>query len=301
MTPPFASAPITRQQIIDRIHAHPLGDETAGQRRNFARLMLGDMAEHERMPRRDLHWPGAGGSIVYFHGGGYAFGSPQTHARIGQALAQRTGLQVLLPAYPLAPEQRWPAQLEAALATVQALAQQPDAGPIVLAGDSAGSHLALVAALALARRGQPLAGLLLLSPNTDRSGLSGTRERSGTEDPMVDDAGDRRLARQCLGDLPDGHIHASPVLDDLSLLPPLYVEAGAGEVLLGDSLILAQRARGAGRAVTLHVQPDGLHMGQLWAPWWPVAQASLARAAAFCRSAVELAASPSPEAPVPGK
>ncbi|AVO50749.1 alpha/beta hydrolase [Melaminivora suipulveris] len=297
--PLFGSSSISRQQIVQRILAHPLGEQAAEQRRNFARLMLGGVAEHGRARRRELHWAGQDGSIVYFHGGGYAFGSPQTHARLGQALARRTGLQVLLPAYPLAPEQRWPAQLDAALDAVQTLAQQPGAGPIVLAGDSAGGHLALVTALELARRGQALAGLLLFSPNTDRSGLSDTRQRSQAEDPMVDEAGDRRLARQCLGDLPDRHPQASPVLDDLTLLPPLYIEAGAGEVLLGDSLILAQRARGAGRAVTLHVQPDGLHMGQLWAPWWPVAQASLMRAQAFCRSVVALAASESPDSPAP--
>lgn len=289
MTGPFAQATVQRAQIVERIRAHPLGDEVAQQRRNFARLVLGDDAA-DGDARGDLRLPGTGGAILYFHGGGYAFGSPRTHARIGHELAARTGLAVLLADYPLAPEHRWPAQLDAALGAAGAL-RESGAGAIVLAGDSAGGHLALVAALALARQGQPAAGLLLLSPNTDRSGLSDTRERSDAEDPMVDDAGDRRLARQCFGDRPDDDPQVSPVLDDLTLLPPLHIEVGAGEVLLGDSLILARRARAAGRAVTLHVQPDGLHMGQLWAPWWPVACASLARAAVFCRTATRQAGS----------
>ncbi len=221
----------------------------------------------------------ANGTIVYLHGGGYAFGSPRTHERIAHGLAERTGLKVLLPAYPLAPEHPWPAQLDTVLEAVRTIR-----GPIVLAGDSAGGHLALVVALELARHGTRVAGLVLFSPNTDRSGLSTTRQTNDRLDPMVDDAGDHDLAKQAFRDLPSEHPHASPVLDDLTLLPPTYLEVGAEEVLLGDSLLLAERARSAGIDITLHVEPDGLHMGQLWAPWWPVATASLDRAAAFVGS-----------------
>lgn len=214
--------------------------------------------------------------IVYLHGGGYVFGSPQTHARIASGLARRTGADVLLPKYPLAPENRWPAQLKLAITA----AKSPGL-PVILAGDSAGGHLALTAALELARLGFPPAGLVLFSPNTDRSGLSQTREVNQDSDPMVDDQDDRDLARLCFGDLPDDHPQVSPLIDDLSLLPPTYIEVGAGEVLLGDSLLLTSRARAAGADAALHIEPDGLHMMQLWAPWWPKAAASLDRAATF--------------------
>jgi acetyl esterase/lipase len=140
--------------------------------------------------------------------------------------------------------------------------------------------LALVAALALARAGRPAAGLMLFSPNTDRSGLSGTRRTNEGRDPMVDDAGDRRLARLCFGDMPGDHPEVSPVLDDLSLLPRTHIEVGAGEVLLGDARALHARARKAGTKVTLHEAESLLHMGQLWAPAWPEARASLDRAMA---------------------
>lgn len=57
-------------------------------------------------------------------------------------------------------------------------------------------------------------------------------------------------------------------------------------MLLGDSLVLADRARAAGAAVTLRVEPRGLHMGQLWSPWWPLANESLARAGRFAVACV---------------
>lgn len=281
---PF-SGPISRDHITARVQAHPLGDRAAVQRTRFAHLVLGERADTEVDAAVDVTFDGEGGTIVYFHGGGYAFGSPLTHARIGRGLAERAGMRVVLPNYPLAPEHLWPAQLDAAMAAVMGIAD-----PVVLAGDSAGGHLALVTALELARHGRNVAGLILFSPNTDRSGLSTTRARNDPLDPMVDDEGDQQLARQCFCDMAVENRHVSPVLDDLTLLPPVYLEAGTDEVLLGDSLALAQRARAAGRAVTMHVQPDGLHMGQLWAPWWPTASASLDRAATFAREVVRGAA-----------
>ncbi len=283
MDAPF-DGPVTREDIHARIQAHPLGDEPEAQRIAFDRLMRGSPSSEatRKVERVDARYgPETHGTIVYLHGGGYVFGSPQTHARVGRGLFERTGLRVLLPAYPLAPESVWPAQRDAVIALVRSLS-----GPVILAGDSAGGHLALVAALELARRSSPVAGLLLFSPNTDRSGLSRTRLRNDPLDPMVDEAGDRKLARRCFGDMPSDHPQVSPVLDDLRRLPPTFLEVGAQEVLLGDSLVLAERARRAGIQVTLHIEPEGLHMGQAWAPWWPVAAASLVRAATFVRSVI---------------
>ena len=194
-------------------------------------------------------------------------------------MADASGLSVRLPAYPLAPEHRWPAQLEFALDLCGAAE-----GPLILSGDSAGGHLALATALALARRGTPVAGLILFSPNTDRSGLSDTRTRNDAQDPMVDDSGDRALAALAFGDRDPRDPELSPVLDDLSLLPPTYVEVGRDEVLLGDSLVLTERAEAAGASIRCRVEEDGLHMGQLWTPWWAGANASLQRAGTFVRS-----------------
>lgn len=270
---PFQGS-IGREAILARIAAHPIEGGPEARRRAFAELVLGDHAPGT--PYDSIRIAGEGGTIVYLHGGGYAFGSPRSHERIGAALAEATGLGVVLPVYPLAPEHPWPVQLEAAVATVE----EAD-GPVVLAGDSAGGHLALVTALELGRRGVDVAGVILFSPNTDRSGLSSTRARNEASDPMVDDEGDTELARQCFGDRPLDDLEVSPLLADLGSLPPLLLEVGRDEVLLDDSLLLAEAARAAGVPVTLHVEPEGLHMMQLWAPWWDVAAASLERAATF--------------------
>ena len=273
MPGPFGGS-VGRDEIRVRIGRHPIEGDPDARRRAFAELVLGDGAPHAT--DEAVRFAGEGGTIVYFHGGGYAFGSPHTHARIGHALFEATGLSVVLPSYPLAPEHPWPAQRDAAVSAFEAAA-----GPVVLAGDSAGGHLALVTALEMRRRGADVAGLLLFAPNTDRSGRSTTRAKNEASDPMVDDEGDHELARQCFGDRPLDDLEVSPLLARLDLLPPLHLEVGDGEVLLDDTVLLADAARAAGVDVTLHVEPGGLHMMQLWAPWWPVAATSLERAGAF--------------------
>ena len=299
---------ITRDDIVARIKSIDLGDTPDEMRCNFARLVLGDALDPYDEPggSRCLGAPviegldgltvlphvdplATGGAeryapdrqVMWLHGGGYVFGSPETHLRPAAHLAQLTGTPVLLPRYPLAPEHSWPAPLE----HVVGIAKRAAAGGvrIALAGDSAGGHLALVAALRLAREGTPVSALALMSPNTDRTGLNDTRGAMDDADPMVSDADDRALARKAFGDMPDDHPHVSPGLDDLALLPPTHVEVGDPEALLGDSLVLAERMRNTGAMLTLHVEPDFLHMGQLWTPWWPKAGASLERIATHLR------------------
>jgi acetyl esterase/lipase len=276
-----------REAIAARIAAHPLEGTPREMRDAFEAL-----ADWDAIPLPEdvtvetlsdgsmrVSGPGGGPEIVWFHGGGYVFGGPRTHLRPAAYLASK-GARVTLPAYPLAPESAWPAQRDAALAAI------PEDPVPVLAGDSAGGHLALVVAMALGRRGKPPPALLLFSPNTDRSGLSDTRQGNEGTDPIVDDAGDRALARMCFGGMHDDDPEVSPVLDDLKLLPPTHVEVGAEEVLLGDARVLAGRARAAGAEVTLNEVPGLLHMGQLWAPAWDLAAASLDRALAFAETQV---------------
>nr|WP_281494125.1 alpha/beta hydrolase [Jannaschia sp. S6380] len=213
--------------------------------------------------------------VVWFHGGGYVFGAPATHSRIGRYLADTHGLAVHLPRYRLAPEHPWPAQLDDALSAI------PDGPTPILAGDSAGGHLALVTALRMARDGRAPRALLLFSPNTDRTEQSGTRRSMEDGDPMVDDAADRRLARMCFGDRDPADVQVSPLLDDLSRLPPTWIEVGTPEVLLDDARLLHARGQAAGADIGIAVTPGLLHMAQIWAPWWDEACRSLDRAAAF--------------------
>ncbi|MGR3496070.1 alpha/beta hydrolase fold domain-containing protein [Citreimonas sp.] len=212
---------------------------------------------------------GEGPEIIWFHGGGYVFGSPETHAILARMLAAH-GFRVILPAYRRAPEHPWPSMLLDALSVVDA------SGDAILAGDSAGGHLAL--SVALRRR---VKGLALVSPNTDRTGLSTTRVRDG--DIMNDDDSDTRLFRTAMPATAKDDTDASPLLADLKCLPPLHLEAAGAEILLDDTLLLARRAALAGVRTTLHVSPGLFHMFTLWPDVLIDGAAAIGRIAAFAR------------------
>jgi len=88
------------------------------------------------------------GTILFLHGGGFVFGTRETHERIARRLAATTGHVVVLADYRLAPEHPFPAAVEDTDAVVGWLAGNSLPAPYVVLGDSAGGALALGAALA---------------------------------------------------------------------------------------------------------------------------------------------------------
>ncbi|MEL6607849.1 MAG: alpha/beta hydrolase fold domain-containing protein [Pseudomonadota bacterium] len=84
---------------------------------------------------------GARAPILYFHGGGWVVGSPQTHVALCAWLAKLSGRVVISAAYRLAPEHRYPAQRKDARAVLAAVSDR--FGRVFVAGDSAGAAMAL--------------------------------------------------------------------------------------------------------------------------------------------------------------
>ncbi|WP_420456946.1 alpha/beta hydrolase [Rubrivirga sp.] len=294
---PF-DAPVTFDDVAERIGSVPIDGTPDEMRRAYAWLIRGDALGRPIPVGRPARigqvqgWavpPGRDAEtasdveirVVWLHGGGYVFGSPETHWRAAATFAARLGETVFMPRYPLAPEALWPAPLRDALDVARAVQDRGLALAVV--GDSAGGHLTLGTVLQLAREGRPATVAAVFSPNADRTGLSDTREPNSETDAMNNDEDDRRCASISTGpvDLPDDDVTISPLVDDLSLLPPLWVEVGGTEVLLGEAQILAEKGKEAGAQVELHVEPDAFHMWQLWTPWLAEADASLQRAAGF--------------------
>ena len=270
--------PSTLDAVRARIGAIPVTGTPEERRAAFARL-AGPQPRPEsiRLGGIEALAVGDGPTLVWFHGGGLVFGSPETHAMMAVALAA-TGIRVVMPRYRLAPEARWPAMLNDAAEA--AVAARRAAGPIVLGGVSAGGHLAIT----LARRQPGLAeGLALLSPNTDRTGAGPTRTAIAG-DAMCDDAVDRALADIALGPEDRHDPDVSPVFADLGALPPTHVEVGGAEILLGDSLAFAQKAAIDGARVALQLTPGLFHMAALWPDASDEARGQLGRLGAFTRN-----------------
>ncbi len=290
--------PVTLEDVAQRIAGVPIDGSPHDMRAAYAWLMrgnamgtpipfgrparIGQVQGWALPPGRDLEVArDVDIRIVWLHGGGYVFGSPETHWRAAATFAAAVGETVFMPRYPLAPESLWPAQLTCALDVARDIQDRGHALAVV--GDSSGGHLTLGTVLQLARENRPATVAAVFSPNADRTGLSDTREPNSETDAMNNAEDDRRCASISTGpvDLPDDDVTISPLVDDLSLLPPIWVEVGGTEVLLGEAQILAEKGKAAGADIHLHIDPDAFHMWQLWSPWLPQANASLERAATF--------------------
>ena len=98
--------------------------------------------------------------LVWFHGGGWVFGSIDGADADVRKLCRRTGAAVLSVGYRLAPEHRHPAAVEDALTAVRWVAEegsehQLDPDRIAVGGDSAGGNLAAICAIDARDRGTP--------------------------------------------------------------------------------------------------------------------------------------------------
>ena len=292
---PIFPGPVDYDAVTARAHTIDLGDTPTSMREGFAELLLGQSPEADdrptlRLGQREARLSGAqtldgytGTVVVWLHGGGYVFGSPETHRRVADRFAEACGLPVAALRYRLAPEHPWPAQLDDAVAAVRDLHAR--GCQVILAGDSAGGHLCVNTALACAKTEHPVKALALFSPNTDRSGLNTTRAANTERDPIVDDAFDTMLARMCFppAEWPTDHPQNSPVRADLSLLPPTHIEVGGRELLRDDSTVFFAFAKTAGADISLHETPEAFHMWQVWTPWLVEADESLGRVGDWVR------------------
>lgn len=223
-----------------------------------------------------------GRTLLYLHGGAYLVGSPATHRAITCNLARLSGAAVCAADYRLAPEYRFPAPLEDALAVYQGLLERGlDPKKLAIAGDSAGGHLTLQLALALKERGLPLpAALVVFSPVTDVTCKQWHQPPAG--DPLISRAWvEQAVGLFCPPQVPLDSALLSPVFADLAGLPPLLIQVGEDEVLRNDSLRLAEAAYRQGVAVELQRYRDCWHVFQAHAGVLDIADRALGEVAGF--------------------
>jgi monoterpene epsilon-lactone hydrolase len=226
-------------------------------------------------------------ALLYLHGGGYVIGSPRSHRHLAESIARAAGIACLLPDYRLAPEHRFPAAVDDALAAYRFLLDRHGlaAGRLAVAGDSAGGGLTVATLVAIREAGLPLpAAGVCISPWTDLTCSAGSYETKAATDPMVARPGITMMAQEYLGGADPSTPLASPLFADLRGLPPLLIQVGSEEVLLDDAARLAERAQGAGVSATLEVWEPMIHVWHWFLPWLDEAQAAVDKIGAFLRA-----------------
>nr|AHZ45613.1 lipolytic enzyme [uncultured bacterium] len=229
---------------------------------------------------------GASGAVLlYFHGGGFCFGSIRTHGPLIGALARAARARTFAAEYRLAPEHTAPAAHDDALSAYRHLLGEGIAPrQIVLAGDSSGGTLVLSTLLALRDAGEamPAAGIAI-SPWVDLS-CSGASFKANAPFDFVGEPHCRLAAVSYLGAVDPRRPDISPLFADLRGLPPLLIQAGGAEVLVDQIRAFAGRARDAGVDVTLSVYDDMVHVWHLMRDVTRDGQRAIDEAAAFARA-----------------
>lgn len=224
--------------------------------------------------------------VYYLHGGGYISGSAKSCRPITVTLARYLQARVFALDYRLAPEHRFPAGLDDALAGYRwLLANGIAPGAIAIVGDSAGGGMTLALTLRLRDAGEPLpACLVCLSPWTDMTSTSDSLRTNSERDAMFVGEDIDRYASAYLGDESRDHPLASPLLANLNGLPPMLIQVGRDEVLLDDARNLHSKIVASGGSSRLHIYeyvPHGWHYG---APFVPETRQALREVAGFVQA-----------------
>jgi acetyl esterase/lipase len=221
-------------------------------------------------------------AVLYFHGGGYLVGTPDTHRGLAGRLARDAGVSVYLPDYRLAPEHPYPAAWDDADAAWDALLALGH-GPrdLVLAGESAGGGLALAVLARACAAGTPPAAVAVFSPFTDMTGQSLSLHSNARHDPILPASGFATVVGHVLAGHPADDPRASPLFAAYPGCPPILFQVAETEILRDDTVTLATRLTAEGARVTLQIWPDAPHGWQLMVGRLPEADRAVADAVAF--------------------
>jgi acetyl esterase len=254
---------------------------TASERRaSLAKLMQFARADAMNVSATDGTLPGPGGDIsyrlyasegdgspapgfIFFHGGGMVAGSIETHDRVAAALTEATGCRLISIDYRLAPEHKFPAAVEDAIAATAFVAHNAaslgiDAGRLVVGGDSAGATLAAVVCQHTLRHGPAIVAQCLICPVLDFEETSPSRE-TFAENHLIDRA---TLEADLADYLPDGTDPADVRISPLRALhvaglPPAIIHTAEFDPMRDEGNAYAHKLLAAGVTVE-HVCHDGM-------------------------------------------
>ena len=228
----------------------------------------GDLALRLYQPKSA---PSEGPGLIYIHGGGMIMGDLDSQDENMREAATSLNMSIASIDYRKAPEHPYPAAPEDCYAGVcwvfeHAAELGMDKNNIGLMGASAGGGLALAVALMLRDRDGPkLKYLLPIYPMID------DRHETSSSHEVVDlgiwdRAGSLEAWGWYLGDTEPDSYAAPARAQDLSGLPPAYIDVGDLDLFRDEDIVLAQRLSAAGVPVEFHLWTGAYHASELFAP-----------------------------------
>lgn len=211
--------------------------------------------------------------LVFFHGGGWVIGNLDSHDVVCRTLADEGQLVVISIDYRLAPEHKFPAAVDDAIAATDWIARSSrelkiDTARLAVGGDSAGGNLAAIVSIHARDNGPKIAGQVLIYPATDFS-MSHPSHNEPETDALLTHSVIRWFRDHYLNSAADSEDwRASPArVKQLSDLPPAIVLTAGADPLRDEGDEFARRLSDAGVPVMHRAYPGQFHgfitMGKL--------------------------------------
>lgn len=234
----------------------------------------GDIPARLYTPRTMRQDGGLAPALVFFHGGGWVIGDLDTHDVVCRGIADEGELLVISVDYRLAPEHKFPAAVDDAIAATRWIADNArklgiDPEQLSVGGDSAGGNLAAVVALHARDHGGPLlAGQVLIYPATDFSMRHPSHSEPETSVLLTHSVIRWFGAHYLSGPEDADDWRASPArAETLAGLPPAFVMTAGADPLRDEGEEYARRLADAGVPVEHRTYPGQFHgfltMGKL--------------------------------------
>jgi monoterpene epsilon-lactone hydrolase len=222
--------------------------------------------------------------LLHSHAGGSVVTSMHTDRKAIGHIAKAVGGRALVPNYRRSPEHKFPAHIDDVEIRPENIAS---------IGHSIGGNFAVSLAVTLRDKGTPLpAAILSVSPWYDIEMKNETLESNAETDAL--------LSRPLIETFREAWIGGTGVAGndprvnllyaDLTGLPPIMVYYGAHEMLAGEAVEFAKRAKDAGVDVSLHSLPEGQHNFILGAGRVPEVDQAIERIGRWLRSKLGLGA-----------
>lgn len=228
--------------------------------------------------------------FLYIHGGAYNAGSFTCYGPFVAHFAEKCNVKAILVGYRLAPEAPFPAGLEDVIGVDRSLIEGGIPGQnILIGGDSAGGGLSIAAMLSFKEQGLPQPNACVaLSPWVDLTNTSETHQTRVKLDCILIKKELDEAAMMYANGTDLRHPLVSPLFADLFGLPPIFIQVGTDEILLADSLKLAENAHNAGVDITLKVWKGMFHIWHMMERYMPEAKQAMNELYAFIQNRLNL-------------
>ncbi len=200
--------------------------------------------------------------MLHLHGGGYFSGSCESYRAFVSSLCKKFQVQAYSFNYRLVPEHSYPAALDDAFSVYKWLLEEQSipAEKIILLGDSVGGGLALALLHRIRKQNLPQPKCAIcISPWTDLTFTNESYKTNREKDDFFNFINLENAAKKYIGKDSAKNPEVSPIFADFTGFPPIFLQVGSTEMLLDDSVVIAEKMKEQGVSVIVDVWEGLFH------------------------------------------